>query len=147
MFHKGHMETGPWLTVSSDFWPALSDNWSWKPVFCLFESGCFTQVLLYTWSLWTVSCFCCSSGVGSSQLPSTTTGFKVFLVPLYSPGFSSSSRRPAIISLQWRVIISLTLIYIYIVLLEIQCIGRNFHHKDFWCHKACHVMSEFRDTP
>ena len=29
------------------FWTALSDNWSWKPIFCLFESGRFTQVLLY----------------------------------------------------------------------------------------------------
>ena len=30
------------------FWPALSDNWSWKPIFGLFESVCFTKVLLYT---------------------------------------------------------------------------------------------------
>ena len=30
------------------FWPALSDNWSWKPIFGLFESGCFRQVLLYS---------------------------------------------------------------------------------------------------
>ena len=29
------------------FWPALSDNWSWKPFFGLFESGRFRQVLLY----------------------------------------------------------------------------------------------------
>ena len=29
------------------FWPALSDNWSWKSIFGLFESGRFTQVLLY----------------------------------------------------------------------------------------------------
>ena len=29
------------------FWPALSDNWSWKPILRLFESGHFTQVLLY----------------------------------------------------------------------------------------------------
>ena len=28
------------------FQPALSDNWSWKPIFCLFESGRFRQVLL-----------------------------------------------------------------------------------------------------
>ena len=28
------------------FWPAISDNWDWKPNFSLFESGCFTQVLL-----------------------------------------------------------------------------------------------------
>ena len=28
------------------FRPALSDNWSWKPIFGLFESGHFTQVLL-----------------------------------------------------------------------------------------------------
>ena len=29
------------------FWPALNDNWSWKPIFGLFKSGRFTQVLLY----------------------------------------------------------------------------------------------------
>ena len=29
------------------FWPALSDGWSWNQVFGLFESGGFTQVLLY----------------------------------------------------------------------------------------------------
>ena len=29
------------------FWPALIDNWSWKPIFGLFESGCFTQVIMY----------------------------------------------------------------------------------------------------
>ena len=28
-------------------WPALSHNWSWKPIFGLFESGHITQVLLY----------------------------------------------------------------------------------------------------
>ena len=32
------------------FWPALSDNWLWKPIFSLFESGRFTQVLLYNLS-------------------------------------------------------------------------------------------------
>ena len=29
------------------FWPALSDNWAWKPIWGLFESGPFTQALLY----------------------------------------------------------------------------------------------------
>ena len=29
------------------FSPALRDNWSLKPIFCLFESGCFIQALLY----------------------------------------------------------------------------------------------------
>ena len=28
------------------FWPALNDNWSWKPIFGLFESGRLRQVLL-----------------------------------------------------------------------------------------------------
>ena len=31
------------------FRPQLSDNWSWKSIFSLFESGPFTQVLLYTY--------------------------------------------------------------------------------------------------
>ena len=29
------------------FWPALRDNWPWKSICGLFESGRFTQVLLY----------------------------------------------------------------------------------------------------
>ena len=29
------------------YWPALSDKLSWKPFFDLFESGRFTQILLY----------------------------------------------------------------------------------------------------
>ena len=36
-------------SIMQYFWPALSDNWSWKPIFGLFESGRFTQVLLYSW--------------------------------------------------------------------------------------------------
>ena len=33
------------------FWPALCNNWSWKPIFGLFESGHFTQALLYLYIL------------------------------------------------------------------------------------------------
>ena len=33
-------------SIQQYFWPALSDNWSWKPIFGLFESGRFAQVLL-----------------------------------------------------------------------------------------------------
>ena len=29
------------------FWPALSDNWAWKPILGVFESGHYRQVLLY----------------------------------------------------------------------------------------------------
>ena len=39
-------ECSPW-SILQYFWPALSDNGSWKPIFWLFESGRFTQVLLY----------------------------------------------------------------------------------------------------
>ena len=39
-------ECSPW-SILQYFWPALSDNWSWKTIFGLFESGGFTQVLLY----------------------------------------------------------------------------------------------------
>ena len=35
------------LSILQYFWSALSYNWSWKPIFGLFESGCFSQVLLY----------------------------------------------------------------------------------------------------
>ena len=38
------------------FWPALSDNLSWKPILGLFESDSFTQVLLYVTDC-TVVCF------------------------------------------------------------------------------------------
>ena len=38
-------ECSPWSILQYS-WPALSDNWSWKPIFSLFEGGPFTQVLL-----------------------------------------------------------------------------------------------------
>ena len=39
----------PW-SILQYFWPALRDNWSWKPIFGLFESGRFRQVILqYFW--------------------------------------------------------------------------------------------------
>ena len=37
----------PW-SILQYFWPALSENWSWKPIFRLFESGLLTQVLLHS---------------------------------------------------------------------------------------------------
>ena len=40
-------ECSPW-SILQYFQPALSNNWSWKPIFGLFESGHFRQVLLYT---------------------------------------------------------------------------------------------------
>ena len=39
-------ECSAW-SILQYFWPALSKNKSWKPIFCLFESGRFTQVSLY----------------------------------------------------------------------------------------------------
>ena len=41
-------DCSPW-NILQYLWPALSDNWSWKPIFGLCESGCFTQTLLYVW--------------------------------------------------------------------------------------------------
>ena len=38
-------EYSPW-SILQYFSPALSDNWSWKPIFGLLESGPFTKVLL-----------------------------------------------------------------------------------------------------
>ena len=43
-------ECSTW-SILQYFWPALSDNWSWKPIFGLFENGRFTQVLLYLFFL------------------------------------------------------------------------------------------------
>ena len=43
---KSIAEDFPWSFLQY-FWPVLSNNWSWKPIFGLFESGPFTQVLLY----------------------------------------------------------------------------------------------------
>ena len=37
-------ECSPWIILQY-FWPAISDNWSWKPIIGLFKSGRFTQVL------------------------------------------------------------------------------------------------------
>ena len=44
------MTNGSLMKVES-IWPASSDNWSWKPIFGLFYSGHFRQVLLYMTSL------------------------------------------------------------------------------------------------
>ena len=44
---KSIAECPPW-SILQYFCPALSDNWSWKPIYGLFESGRFTQVFLYS---------------------------------------------------------------------------------------------------
>ena len=44
---KSIAECSPW-SILQYFWPTLSDNWSWKPISGLFESGRLTQVLLYS---------------------------------------------------------------------------------------------------
>ena len=33
---KRIVECSPW-SILQYFWPTLCDNWSWKPIFCLFE--------------------------------------------------------------------------------------------------------------
>ena len=43
---KSIAECSPW-SILQYFWPAFSGNWSCKPIFGVFESGRFTQVLLY----------------------------------------------------------------------------------------------------
>ena len=43
---KSIAECSLW-SILQYFWPPLSNNWSLKTIFGLFESGCFTQVLLY----------------------------------------------------------------------------------------------------
>ena len=49
------------------FWPALSDNWSWKPIFGLFKSGRFTQVLLYS-IRYKLACACSEESNQSAHL-------------------------------------------------------------------------------
>ena len=39
-------ECSPWRILQY-FWPTLTDNWYWKPIFGLFENGRLRQVLLY----------------------------------------------------------------------------------------------------
>ena len=39
-------ECSPW-SILQYFWPALSDNQSWKPILVFFLSGPLRQVLLY----------------------------------------------------------------------------------------------------
>ena len=36
-------ECSPW-SILQYFWPAFSDNWSWKPIISIFECGQFSQV-------------------------------------------------------------------------------------------------------
>ena len=44
---KSIAECSHW-SILQYFLPALSDNWSWEPIFGLFEGGHFVPVLLYT---------------------------------------------------------------------------------------------------
>ena len=50
------LETNIWSfwewSILQYLWPALKDNWSWKPIFGRFKSGRFTQVLLYSYILY-----------------------------------------------------------------------------------------------
>ena len=41
---KSIAECSPW-NILQYFWPALIDNWSWKPICGLFESGSFIHKL------------------------------------------------------------------------------------------------------
>ena len=41
---KNIAECSPW-SIQQYFWPALSDNWSWEPIFDLFYTG-FTVFIL-----------------------------------------------------------------------------------------------------
>ena len=62
------------------FWPALSYNWSWKPIFGLFESSRFTQVLLFCQVLWSKVCenlcFVCCLIVVDMCVKNPTRGFQ-----------------------------------------------------------------------
>ena len=48
---KSIAECSPW-SILQYFWPALSNTWPWKPIFGLFETGSYTQVLLYYEDQW-----------------------------------------------------------------------------------------------
>ena len=43
---KSIAECSPW-SILQYFWSALRDKWFWKTIFGIFESGRFTQFLLY----------------------------------------------------------------------------------------------------
>ena len=43
-------ECSPW-NILQNFWPALSDNWSVKPICGRFKSGRFTQVLKFIFAM------------------------------------------------------------------------------------------------
>ena len=49
------------------FWPALSNSWSYKPIFSLFESGRFTQVFLYIQVLYRLAFIMEASTMNSDQ--------------------------------------------------------------------------------
>ena len=49
-------ECSTW-SILQYFWPAIRDNWPWKPIFCLFERGRFTvdpfmpKISIFLWCL------------------------------------------------------------------------------------------------
>ena len=69
---KSIAECSP-LSILQYIWPALSDNWSWKPIFDLFESDHFTQVLLYIKEL--KSCYILYIIESSGSTYSNVSGF------------------------------------------------------------------------
>ena len=54
---KSIAECSPW-SILQYFWPALSDNRSWKPILVFFLSGRLRQVLLYYWNPYPTNMFC-----------------------------------------------------------------------------------------
>ena len=57
------------------FWPAWSRNWSWKPIFGLFDSGGFTQVFLFS-----LNSVCPNLFEISSNLKNLSSNFQDFTV-------------------------------------------------------------------
>ena len=54
---KSIAECSSW-SILQYFWPALSDNWYWKPFFVFFLSGGLTQVLLYIFCMVPIGSCC-----------------------------------------------------------------------------------------
>ena len=81
------------------FWPALRDNWSWKPFFGTFESGCFTQVLLchairnHLNSIWWIAeqghSWTLNSPAGKSKIYTKMHSFEVWIPLNLFVGFDS----------------------------------------------------------
>ena len=137
------------------FWPALSNNRSWKPIFGLFLSGCLRQVLLYytfkradnkclyqTVCMHRLVCFFVVSGLENSTHPLVFTSAlgwrasenfdissKNYIFPLYDNNFCDAGPVPILRDLEACVCMHQKQIFLWVAFLCNRCYACYIVHS------------------